>query len=93
MRAVVLHDHGGPEVLSIEEVDDPVAGPGEIVGVDNGDPTSLESFLATDRAAFNGLALVIIRSLPGQPGEFELRASSENLPDATVKLSAGPEAT
>ena len=31
MRAVVLHEHGGPEVLSIEEVDDPVAGPGEIV--------------------------------------------------------------
>lgn len=31
MRAVVLHEHGGPEVLSVEEVDDPVAGPGELV--------------------------------------------------------------
>lgn len=31
MRAVVLHSHGGPEVLTIEEVADPVAGPDEVV--------------------------------------------------------------
>jgi putative PIG3 family NAD(P)H quinone oxidoreductase len=31
MRAVVLRDHGGPEVLTIEEVPDPLAGPGEIL--------------------------------------------------------------
>jgi len=31
MRAVVLRSHGGPEVLTIEDVPDPVAGPGEIV--------------------------------------------------------------
>ncbi len=31
MRAVVLRSHGGPEVLTIEEVDDPTAGRDEIV--------------------------------------------------------------
>jgi len=31
MRAVVLRTHGGPEVLTIEEVDDPVPGPDEVV--------------------------------------------------------------
>ncbi len=31
MRAVVLRDHGGPEVLQIEDVPDPVAGPDQIV--------------------------------------------------------------
>ncbi|MFN8023621.1 MAG: NAD(P)H-quinone oxidoreductase [Acidimicrobiales bacterium] len=31
MRAVVLHSHGGPEVLTIDEVDDPVPGPDEVV--------------------------------------------------------------
>src|SRR6188472_4246323 len=31
MRAVVLRSHGGSEVLTIEEIPDPVAGPGEIV--------------------------------------------------------------
>lgn len=31
MRAVVLRSHGGPEVLTIEEVDDPAAGRDELV--------------------------------------------------------------
>jgi putative PIG3 family NAD(P)H quinone oxidoreductase len=31
MRAVVLHAHGGPEVLTIEEVPDPVPGPDEVL--------------------------------------------------------------
>jgi putative PIG3 family NAD(P)H quinone oxidoreductase len=31
MRAVVLRSHGGPEVLTIEEVPDPEPGPGEIL--------------------------------------------------------------
>jgi putative PIG3 family NAD(P)H quinone oxidoreductase len=31
MRAIVLRDHGGPEVLQIEEVPDPVGGPDDIV--------------------------------------------------------------
>jgi putative PIG3 family NAD(P)H quinone oxidoreductase len=31
MRAVVLHAHGGPEVLTIDEVDDPVPGPDEVL--------------------------------------------------------------
>ena len=31
MRAVVLHTHGGPEVLTIEVVADPVPGPDEVV--------------------------------------------------------------
>ena len=30
MRAVVLRSHGGPEVLTIEEVDDPVPGPDQV---------------------------------------------------------------
>jgi putative PIG3 family NAD(P)H quinone oxidoreductase len=31
MRAVVLHSYGGPEVLTIEDVDPPVPGPDEVV--------------------------------------------------------------
>ena len=31
MRAVVLHSHGGPEVLTIDEVDDPVPGPDQLL--------------------------------------------------------------
>lgn len=31
MRAVVLHSYGGPEVLTIEDVADPVPGPDEVL--------------------------------------------------------------
>jgi NADPH2:quinone reductase len=31
MRAVVLHSYGGPEVLTVEDVPDPTAGPEEVV--------------------------------------------------------------
>jgi NADPH:quinone reductase-like Zn-dependent oxidoreductase len=29
MKAVVMHEHGGPEVLKYEEIQDPIAAPGE----------------------------------------------------------------
>src|SRR5690349_3818598 len=31
MKAVVFHEHGGPEVLRYEEFPDPVCGPGDVV--------------------------------------------------------------
>jgi beta-galactosidase len=39
-----------------------ISGPGEIVGVDNGNAMSYESFRGTQRNLFNGKALVIVRS-------------------------------
>jgi D-arabinose 1-dehydrogenase-like Zn-dependent alcohol dehydrogenase len=31
MKAVVVHEYGGPEVLKFEEYPDPVSGPGEVL--------------------------------------------------------------
>src|SRR5689334_15750876 len=31
MKAVLMHQHGGPEVLRYEEVPDPIAAPGEVL--------------------------------------------------------------
>jgi hypothetical protein len=31
MKAVVVHQYGGPQVLKFEEFPDPVAGPGEVL--------------------------------------------------------------
>lgn len=64
-----------------------VTGPGEIVAVDNGDPTSFEPFQASERNAFNGLCLVIVRST-GKPGSILLKAGSDRLQGAQVKLVA-----
>lgn len=63
-----------------------LTGPGEIIAVGNGDPTNLESFQATERKAFNGLALVVIRSEKGKSGEIKLQAESEGLKKAELTI-------
>jgi len=55
-----------------------VSGEGKIVGVDNGDPISLESFQGNQRKAFNGLALVILNSNE-TAGSIKLTAKSKGL--------------
>ena len=57
MKAVVVHEHGGPEVLRYEERPDPVAGPGEVL-------------IRIRASALNHLDLWVRRGLPGH--EFPL---------------------
>jgi beta-galactosidase len=68
-----------------------IDGPGQIVATDNGDPTSHEPFQLSERDAFNGLCLAIVRAEPGQEGTIALRAESEGLEGAEVQISAGIE--
>jgi len=65
-----------------------VTGPGEIVATDNGDATSFESFQAKEHHAFNGLALVVIRTKAGEPGAITLRAQSDGLTGAEMVLTS-----
>lgn len=64
-----------------------IDGPGEIVAVDNGDPTSFEPFQADTRKAFNGLALVIVRPKPGATGSFTVTATSPGLASAETMVT------
>ena len=64
-----------------------LAGPGEIVAVDNGDATSFEPFQAKERNAFNGLCLVVVRSID-KPGSISLTASSPGLATAETTIKA-----
>lgn len=63
-----------------------ISGPGEIVAVDNGDATSLESFQSKERNAYNGLCLVIIRAR--QPGSIRLKAKADGLAGAELLLTS-----
>jgi len=63
-----------------------IEGPGQILATDNGDATSFESFQAPEHNAFNGLALVIVRSLPGQTGKIHLTAVSDGLETGEITL-------
>jgi beta-galactosidase len=61
-----------------------IEGPGEIVATDNGDSYNMESFASHTRAAFNGLALVIVRSKTGEKGTIVVTAKSDGLKDNEV---------
>jgi beta-galactosidase len=65
-----------------------ISGPGEIVATDNGDPTDMTAFPSTDRKAFNGLALVIVRATRGQKGKITVIAKSDSLGEIRTTLTA-----
>jgi beta-galactosidase len=65
-----------------------VAGPGTIAAVDNGNAATTEPFQASERKAFSGMALVIVRSKPGEAGRIRLSASSAGLAAAEAAISA-----
>jgi beta-galactosidase len=64
-----------------------VSGEGVIAGVDNGNAATVEPFQADHRKAFNGLALLIVRS-KSQAGTIRVVATSDGLTQAQSELTA-----
>jgi len=64
-----------------------ISGPGRIIGVGNGDPSSHEPNKATYRRAFNGLCQVIVQSTR-EPGAIKLSASSSGLISGAATIRA-----
>jgi beta-galactosidase len=71
-----------------DPLDFEIEGPGEIVAADNGDPTSFEPFQASQRRAFNGLCLAIVRAKRGEAGEIRVTARAEGLKAGTAVIMA-----
>jgi beta-galactosidase len=65
-----------------------VSGPGSIAAVDNGNAATIEPFQSDSRNAFNGLALLIVRSQPGQAGKIQVSAVSDGLQAGAAVLTA-----
>ncbi|MBV4359630.1 beta-galactosidase GalB [Pinibacter aurantiacus] len=61
-----------------------LTGGGSIAGVDNGSQTSMESFKANHRKAFNGLCLAVVKA--AKAGKVTLTATSPGLSSATVNI-------
>ena len=66
-----------------------LTGPGRILGLDNGQADSHESYRSDRRKAFAGRALALVQSI-GRPGEMRLTASSPSLAGASVTITATP---
>lgn len=65
-----------------------ITGAGVIAAVDNGNAATVESFQANERKAFSGMAMLIVRSVKGKPGEIRVRAESAGLAPAWVSLNS-----
>jgi beta-galactosidase len=65
-----------------------VSGAGSIAAVDNGNAATVEDFHADHRHAFNGLALLIVRSRVLQPGAIRVSAASDGLAGDAATIAA-----
>ncbi|WP_221452655.1 beta-galactosidase GalA [Mucilaginibacter sp. FT3.2] len=81
-----LDAKGRPVQTANLPVEFEVKGPGEIIGLGNGDPNSHEPEKGNKRSLFNGLAQVILQSKAAGNGKLTLTATSPGLKPATVTL-------
>jgi beta-galactosidase len=88
VTVTVADKNGLPVPRSKNHLKFSIAGAGEIVATDNGDATSFESFQSPERNAYNGLALVIVRTKPGATGAIKLTATADGLATATVTIKS-----
>ncbi len=66
-----------------------ISGPGKVIGVGNGDPTSHEPDNGTSRKAFSGLCMAIVQATK-VAGKIQVEASSPGLSPAAVIIEAAP---
>jgi len=68
-------------------------GPANIIGLGNGDPRCHEPEKGNQRSLFNGLAQAILQSQPSGSGYLTLRAESEGIQSAELKIpvTSAPE--
>jgi len=84
----IVDDKGRVVPVAENEVVFQVTGPGKIIGVGNGHPSSHEADKANHRRAFNGFCQVIVQS-DAAAGALVLTASSAGLVSASVTVEVG----
>ncbi len=67
-----------------------VTGAGSIAAVDNGNAASEELFQADHHSAFNGMALLIVRSKAGQTGGVHIVATADGVAQGVAEIITQP---
>ncbi|PMD37541.1 glycoside hydrolase family 2 protein [Hyaloscypha variabilis F] len=86
ITVTVVDDNGDVVPRADNAITFSVSGPGEIVSTDNGDPTDMTAFPSTTRKAFSGLALAVVRAIPGSSGQVIVSATAAGLLAVEVEL-------
>ncbi len=86
LRAEAVDKNGTPVPRADNLVHFDCEGPAAIIGVGNGNPTSLEADRADSRHLFNGLAQGVLQSQRGRSGVCRLKAWSEGLVPGVLEV-------
>ncbi|MGA1799851.1 beta-galactosidase GalA [Sphingomonas sp. 4RDLI-65] len=87
LRAEIVDARGRPVPDADTLLRFETSGGAAVIGVGNGNPTSLEADVASQRRAFHGLAQAIVR-VGSQPGPVEISVSGEGLRSASLRIMA-----
>jgi beta-galactosidase len=88
VKVAVLDARGRAVPEGRDRISFEVTGPGRLIGVGNGDPTSHEPDKASSRLAFKGLAMGIVQSRAEQSGVVRLTVRAEGLAPAELLLAS-----
>jgi beta-galactosidase len=84
--AVAVVDAAGKVVSTADnDIEFSVTGDGALAGVANGDPTSHELNVASQRKAFHGLAMILVRS-SDHSGVIRIHARARGLNEGTITI-------
>jgi beta-galactosidase len=87
ITAEVQDGHGRRMPTAGDRIGFSVDGPGLILGVGNGDPSSHEPDHARERRAFNGLCMALVQTLRS-PGTITVTARAPGLRPASLRLTS-----
>ncbi len=88
-RAIVADADGVMVPDAADLIQFGISGPGRVAAVDNGDPSSHEPFIATERHAYQGRCLAIVKATSAD-GPIRLTVSAPGLEAASVEIQAVP---
>lgn len=63
-----------------------VADPGQLVATDNGDPSDMTPFPSSERRAFNGLCMVVVRFAQKSQQPFVVKITAEGLKETQITI-------
>jgi beta-galactosidase len=87
INVAVVDGQGRGVPVADNKIQFTVKGPGKLLGVGNGDPSSQEPDKGSGRSAFNGLAQALVQTTT-QRGTIELKAEAAGLKSASVTLDS-----
>jgi beta-galactosidase len=90
ITATIVDDKGIPCANADNLIKFTIADTGKIIGVDNGNIISHEAYQATERSAYNGKAIAIIKAIQAI-GKIEIKASAEGLEEGSIAIEILPE--